>query len=111
MLGLTGFIKKKLDMEGKLPDKWKDTPTDIGGATPLNVKLIPNMTSKEMDPSFGKVGVSGIATEENMIDCAQSQESLESGAWIFFSEIENGFYAIGSSTEYFITQLFLSGMN
>ena len=36
-----------------------------------------------------------------MIDCAQSQESLESGAWIFFSEIENGFYAIGSSTEYF----------
>lgn len=24
MLGLVGFIKKKLDMEGKLPDKWKD---------------------------------------------------------------------------------------
>lgn len=24
MLGLVGFLKKKLDLEGKLPDKWKD---------------------------------------------------------------------------------------
>lgn len=24
MLGLIGFLKKKLDLEGKLPDKWKD---------------------------------------------------------------------------------------
>lgn len=24
MLGFVGFLKKKLDLEGKLPDKWKD---------------------------------------------------------------------------------------
>lgn len=29
MLGLTGFIKKKLDMEGKLPDKWKDSSEEV----------------------------------------------------------------------------------
>ena len=28
MLGLVGFIKKKLELDGKLPDKWKETGKD-----------------------------------------------------------------------------------
>lgn len=28
MLGLFGFLKKNLELQGKLPDKWKDEPSD-----------------------------------------------------------------------------------
>lgn len=35
MLGLIGFLKKKLDFEGKLPDKWKDGEAPIPSANPI----------------------------------------------------------------------------
>ena len=39
MLGLVGFIKKKLELDGKLPDKWKETGKDEPAAGTVELKV------------------------------------------------------------------------
>ena len=39
MLGLVGFIKKKLELDGKLPDKWKETGKDEPAAGTGELKV------------------------------------------------------------------------
>lgn len=39
MLGLVGFIKKKLELDGKLPNKWKDAGTDEPATGTIELKV------------------------------------------------------------------------
>lgn len=47
MIGLVGIIKARLDMEGKLPDKWKDQPQEPVVPEPIILEMPAAVVSEE----------------------------------------------------------------
>lgn len=85
----------KLAQEGKLPDKWIDSAESMGipaskDKTPLNVNLIPEMTSNTVPA--GTCGASGViqANTENMVtNSTYTEASINQKAYIFFNSTVN----------------------
>lgn len=87
MLGLVGFIKKKLELDGKLPDKWKDAGKDEPDTGDIVLKvsedgniIVPAGTYRvynEMD----KTTYDEVLTEDKVMLFADAPNVDKSEAW------------------------------
>lgn len=89
MLGLIGFLKKKLDLEGKLPDKWKDEEAPIPSANPITYNEETHvLTLKAGQYLKDYKGRNRYVLQDINLDCALGSYSHNTGTyglWLSFS--------------------------